>query len=106
MLITGNQLKAARALAGVDQAWVAKAANVAINTVRNMESRGVEPITSGAVTVRNVQLALERAGVDLKTEIDRGEIETVAARREGATTTRVRRICVDAAKSAERGRYG
>jgi hypothetical protein len=64
MLITGNQLKAARALVGVDQAWVAKAANVAINTVRNMESRGGKPITSGAVTVRNVQLALESAGVE------------------------------------------
>ncbi len=64
MLITGNQLKAARALVGVDQAWVAKAANVAINTIRNMESRAAEPITSGAVTVRNVQLALESAGVE------------------------------------------
>lgn len=40
MLLTGNQLKAARALAAVDQAWVAKAANVAVNTIRNMESRG------------------------------------------------------------------
>jgi hypothetical protein len=64
MLVTGNQLKAARALVGVDQAWVANAANVAINTIRNMESRGTEPITSGAVTVRNVQLVLESAGVE------------------------------------------
>ena len=64
MLITGNQLKAARALVGADQVWVAKAANVAINTIRNMESRGADPITSGAVTVRNVQLALESAGVE------------------------------------------
>ena len=64
MLLTGNQLKAARALAAVDQAWVAKAANVAVNTIRNMESRGPGSITSGAVTVRNVQLALERAGIE------------------------------------------
>ncbi|MBV8895022.1 MAG: hypothetical protein JO051_00815 [Acidobacteriaceae bacterium] len=64
MLITGNQLKAARALIGVDQAWVANAANVAINTIRNMEGRGAEPITSGAVTVRNVQLVLESAGAE------------------------------------------
>jgi transcriptional regulator with XRE-family HTH domain len=64
MLITGNQLKAARALAGVDQLSVAQAAKVAINTIRNMESRGPNPITSGAVTVRNVQTALEAAGVE------------------------------------------
>jgi transcriptional regulator with XRE-family HTH domain len=64
MLITGNQLKAARALAGVDQMDVAKAANVAVNTIRNMESRGHDPITSGAVTVRNVQRALESFGVE------------------------------------------
>jgi hypothetical protein len=64
MLITGNQLKAARALAGVDQLGVAKAAKVAVNTIRNMESRGADPITSGAVTVRNVQSALEAAGVE------------------------------------------
>jgi transcriptional regulator with XRE-family HTH domain len=64
MLMTGNQLKAARALAGVDQLSVARAANVAVNTIRNMESRGPDPITSGAVTLRNVQSALEAAGVE------------------------------------------
>ncbi len=64
MLITGNQLKAARALAGVDQLAVAQAAKVAVNTIRNMESRGQNPITSGAVTVRNVQSALEGLGVE------------------------------------------
>lgn len=64
MLTTGNQLKAARALAGVDQLAVAEAASVAVNTIRNMESRGSNPITSGAVTVRNVQSALEKFGVE------------------------------------------
>jgi transcriptional regulator with XRE-family HTH domain len=64
MLITGNQLKAARALAGVEQLSVAQAAKVSVNTIRNMESRGPDPITSGAVTVRNVQIALENLGVE------------------------------------------
>jgi hypothetical protein len=63
MLITGNQLRAARALAGVDQQTVAEAAKVAVNTVRNMEGRGPNPITSGAMTVRSVQKALEIFGV-------------------------------------------
>jgi transcriptional regulator with XRE-family HTH domain len=63
-LTTGNQLKAARALAGVDQQQVADSAGVNVNTIRNMEARGAEPITSGAVTVRNVQLALEALGIE------------------------------------------
>jgi transcriptional regulator with XRE-family HTH domain len=63
-LVTGNQLKAARALAGVDQQQVADAAEINVNTVRNMEARGAEPITSSAVTVRSVQLALEAWGIE------------------------------------------
>jgi transcriptional regulator with XRE-family HTH domain len=63
-LTTGNQLKAARALAGIDQQQVADSAGVNVNTIRNMEARGAEPITSGAVTVRNVQLALEALGIE------------------------------------------
>jgi transcriptional regulator with XRE-family HTH domain len=63
-LATGNQLKAARALAGVSQQEVADTARVNVNTIRNMEARGAKPITSGVVTVRNVQLALEALGIE------------------------------------------
>src|SRR5580658_2979693 len=63
-LLTGNQLRAARALVGVDQHYVAKAADVAVNTIRNMEARGFEPITSGAYTVQCVQDSLEALGVE------------------------------------------
>jgi hypothetical protein len=63
-LVTGNQLKAARALAEVDQHRVAEAAKINVNTIRNMEARGNQPITSSAVTVRNVQLVLEAWGVE------------------------------------------
>jgi transcriptional regulator with XRE-family HTH domain len=81
-LTTGNQLKAARALAGVDQQQVADSAQVNVNTIRNMEARGAKPITSSAVTVRRVQLALESLGIEflnhsqpgvrLSTQSDRG----------------------------------
>jgi transcriptional regulator with XRE-family HTH domain len=81
MLITGNQLKAARALVGVDQLSVAQAAKVAVNTIRNMESRGPSPITSGAVTVRNVQSALENLGV----EFLNGDQPGVRLRKAGTT---------------------
>jgi transcriptional regulator with XRE-family HTH domain len=63
-LVTGNQLKAARVLAEVDQQQVADAAKINVNTIRNMEARRNEPITSSAVTVRNVQLVLEAWGVE------------------------------------------
>ena len=63
-LVTGNQLKAARALAGVDQQQVADAAGINVNTIRNMEARGASPITSGAMTVRKVQLTLEALGIE------------------------------------------
>jgi DNA-binding XRE family transcriptional regulator len=63
-LVTGNQLKAARVFAGVDQQQVADAADVNVNTIRNMEARGNEPITSSAVLVRTVQLVLEAWGVE------------------------------------------
>lgn len=63
-LITGNQLRAGRALAGVEQKWLAEKSGVSINTIRNMEARAAEAITSGAVTLRKVQAALEEAGVE------------------------------------------
>jgi transcriptional regulator with XRE-family HTH domain len=64
MLITGNQLKAARALADIDQHELANLAGINVNTIRNMEARGAEPITSSAVTIRKVQLALEVRGIE------------------------------------------
>ena len=35
-----------------------------MNTIRNMEARGAKPISSSAVTVRSVQLALEALGIE------------------------------------------
>ena len=64
MLTTGNQLKAARALAGFGQVQLAERATVNVNTIRNMESKGAGLLNSGAKVVRKVQLALEAAGVE------------------------------------------
>ena len=62
-LISGRQLRAARALLGWDQPKLAKAARVAIGTIRRMES------FSGAIgaqtgTLYKVQAALEKGGVE------------------------------------------
>lgn len=64
MLVTGNQLKAARALIGMEQGSLADAAEVHVNTIRKMEAKASAEITSGADVVRKVQLALEAAGVE------------------------------------------
>lgn len=71
-LLTGNQLRAARMLVGVDQQQLADAAEVAVNTIRNMEAYGFEPIKSGAFTVERVQKSLELLGVEFITGKQRG----------------------------------
>jgi transcriptional regulator with XRE-family HTH domain len=63
-LVTGNQLRAARALGGVDQHAVADMSGVNVNTVRNMESSAGEPIEAGVGTLRKVQQAMELFGVE------------------------------------------
>lgn len=63
MLTTGNQLKAARALAGMDQATLATKAKISPNTISAMEQRGAVTLTSGLDTIGAVMKALESAGV-------------------------------------------
>lgn len=62
-LQTGNQLRAARALTGLNQNELAERASVNVNTIRNMEARGAQTLVSGLDVVRKVQAALESAGV-------------------------------------------
>jgi transcriptional regulator with XRE-family HTH domain len=61
-LITGRQLRAARALIGWEQIDLAKRAKVARGTIRRMESfEG--PIGSRTSTLLQVQQTLERSGI-------------------------------------------
>jgi transcriptional regulator with XRE-family HTH domain len=64
MLTTGNQLKAARALIGLDQGDVAQRADVNVNTIRSMEASGSSPIAGRAANVQRVQQVLEAAGIE------------------------------------------
>ena len=64
MLVTGSQLKAARALAQVDQKTLAAEAGVNVNTIRRMEARRGQTLTSGLDTIGKVQGALEKRGVE------------------------------------------
>jgi transcriptional regulator with XRE-family HTH domain len=65
MLTTGNQLKAARGLAGLSQAQLATAAGVNVTTISAMEGKGSATLGSGLDTIKAVMDALEAAGVEL-----------------------------------------
>jgi hypothetical protein len=48
----------------LDQSTLAKSAGLNVNTIRNMEASGPEPIAGRAANVHAVQAALEAAGVE------------------------------------------
>jgi transcriptional regulator with XRE-family HTH domain len=62
-VITGRQLRAARALLGWEQIELAKRSRVAIGTIRRMESFEGE-IGSRTSTLSQVQAAIEKAGIE------------------------------------------
>jgi transcriptional regulator with XRE-family HTH domain len=64
MTFSGNQLRAARALLGLDQEALAEKVGVSDNTIRNMEACGPEPIGGFASTREKVREALERLGIE------------------------------------------
>jgi hypothetical protein len=67
MLTTGNQLKAARALAGISQAQLAKAASINVTNHFGdaMEGKGAATLASGLDTIKAVMDALDVAGIEL-----------------------------------------
>jgi transcriptional regulator with XRE-family HTH domain len=64
MNFSGNQLRAARALLGLDQEALAEKVGVSDNTIRNMEASGSEPVGGFASTREKVREALEHQGIE------------------------------------------
>ncbi len=64
MQFSGNQLRAARALLGMDQETLAKRIGVSDNTIRNMEAAGAELVGGFASTREKVHQGLEALGVE------------------------------------------
>ena len=64
MNFSGNQLRAARALLGLDQDAFAELVGVSINTVRLMEGRDAEPVGGYMSTRERVCEALKKEGVE------------------------------------------
>ncbi|TIN15864.1 MAG: helix-turn-helix transcriptional regulator [Mesorhizobium sp.] len=65
MPVTGNQIKAARALAGMDQKALADAANIGINTVRNFEGWGSAIVRGRLDTMQAINDAFGAVGIEL-----------------------------------------
>ena len=70
MAITGNQIRAARSLLGLEQVALAEKAGVSTNTVRNMEAAGVDRVRVRTDTLDAVTDALKANGAVF---IDDGE---------------------------------
>lgn len=70
-MITAAQLRAARALAGIDQKTLAGMAGVSVPTIQRME--GSDGVVRGVVdTLTKVIQALDSAGVELIGESEAG----------------------------------
>jgi len=63
MLPTGNQLRAARALADLTLVHLAALAKMDASTISRMESSGPRPVRGQAATIEAVVKALEAKGV-------------------------------------------
>lgn len=73
MPVTGNQIRAARSLAGMNQEDLATAANVGINTIRNFEGAGAEVVRGRLDTMEAIRAAFQAVGVEL---LEDGQVST------------------------------
>ncbi len=64
MILTGNHLKAARALTDLDQEGLADLSGVSVNTIRNMEATASKAVGGYESTRAKVQGALEGLGIE------------------------------------------
>jgi transcriptional regulator with XRE-family HTH domain len=64
LLKTGDQLRAARMLAGLTQSELAKRCGMHLNSISAMEKRGAKTLTSGLDTLNEVVRALESLGIE------------------------------------------
>src|SRR5437588_5004524 len=95
-MINPEQIRAARALLGLDQAEVARRAHVSIATLRRVENGADKPRAS-IRAVKSIEHALQAAGADF---IDNG-VRRRARRSPEEVAERVRKIMEIAQRSAK-----
>jgi predicted transcriptional regulator len=63
MVVTGEQLRGARAMARIEQADLASRAGVSVDTIKRLE-RTVGPISANVNTMASIVRVLEEAGIE------------------------------------------
>lgn len=76
-MISAAQLRAARALLGIDQRTLAALALVSLPTIQRMESSQEEHVRGAVSTLTKIVNALDKAGVEL---IGNGQISSGSGR--------------------------
>lgn len=67
-MITSAQMRAARALLGIDQRQLAEAAGLSVPTIQRMEAGGDAQVRGNVESLVRVVEALEKAGLELIAE--------------------------------------
>jgi transcriptional regulator with XRE-family HTH domain len=89
-MITSRQLRAARALAGLDQRALAKASRLSLPTIQRMEAS--DGVVRGTVeSLMKLIAALDRAGIELINEGAASESGGRGVRLKGQAGSRARR---------------
>ena len=90
-MITASQLRAARALAGVDQRELARACGLSLPTIQRMEAS--DGVVRGTVeSLMKLIAALDRLGVQLINEGAKSDGGGRGVRLKQAAATRLRRV--------------
>lgn len=63
-MITAEQVRAARAMLRMEQAVLAEAAGVSVETVKRLEAQDGPLLTGRAATINAIEKALVKAGVE------------------------------------------
>ena len=71
-MITGAQIRAARALIKLDQKQIASAADVSVETIKRLEKIDGPLLSATGNTVAKIQTALEASGIEF-INTDRGD---------------------------------
>jgi transcriptional regulator with XRE-family HTH domain len=87
-MITGEQLRAARAMLKIEQGELAELSGVSVETIKRLE-RMDGPLRAHAITLHNLQSILEREGAIFIPEDD--NLPGVRLRREPPSAIRTRK---------------
>ncbi|MCJ2069326.1 helix-turn-helix domain-containing protein [Methylobacterium sp. J-030] len=82
MVVTGEQLRGARAMARIEQSELAQKAGVSVDTIKRLE-RTVGPISANVNTMASIVQVLEAAGLEFIPENVGGEGIRFRKRRDG-----------------------